>query len=120
MLPVTHALANREAIELSELDGETFLMYHGVGFWRELLESHVPNAHYVLQDDYLVFSQLAQTSPLPGFVTNASETERFIGERKIIPITDEDATAHYHLVALEDSGERLRELLAWVGKRVAA
>lgn len=118
VLPSDHALAARESIRLSELDGETFLMYHGVGFWRELLESHVPNAHYVLQDDYLVFSQLAQTSPLPGFVTDASETERFIGDRKIIRITDEEATAHYHLVALSDCNERLEELLDWVRRRV--
>lgn len=118
VLPSDHALAERESIKLSELDGETFLMYHGVGFWRELLEDHVPNAHYVLQDDYLVFSQLAQTSPLPGFVTDASETERFIGDRKIIRITDEEATAHYHLVALSDCNERLEELLDWVRRRV--
>lgn len=119
VLPPDHRLAKRKSIELSELDGETFLMYHGVGFWRELLESKVPNAHYVLQDDYLVFSQLAPTSPLPGFVTTASETERFIGDRKIVPISDADATAHYHLVMRCDSKERFGDLLEWVSKRLA-
>lgn len=118
VLPADHALADRESIELSELDGETFLMYHGVGFWRELLERHMPNAHYVLQDDYLVFSQLAPTSPLPGFVTNASETERFIGDRKVIPIIDQEATAHYHLIIHADSAARLGDLIDWVGKRL--
>lgn len=79
----------------------------------------MPNAHYVLQDDYLVFSQLATTSPLPGFVTAASETERFIGDRKIVPIIDEDATAHYHLVMRADAEERFGDLLDWVSKRLS-
>lgn len=117
-LPVGHPLAERESIELSELDGETFLMYHGVGFWRELLDEHVPNAHYVLQDDYLIFSQLSQTSPLPGFVTDASETERFIGDRKIVPITDEDASVTYHLVARDTEDSKMRELFGWIEKRI--
>lgn len=117
-LPIGHPLAERESIELSELDGETFLMYHGVGFWRELLDEHVPNAHYVLQDDYLIFNQLSQTSPLPGFVTDASETERFIGDRRIIPIADEDANVHYHLVALSTTDQKWISFFDWVEKRL--
>ena len=117
-LPVGHPLAERESIELSELDGETFLMYHGVGFWRELLDEHVPNAHYVLQDDYLVFSQLSQTSPLPGFVTDASETERLIGDRKIVPITDEDVSVTYHLVARDTDDASMVDLLDWIRRRM--
>lgn len=117
-LPPGHRLAGREEISLEELDGETFLMYQGVGFWRELLESHIPNAHYVLQDDYLIFSQLSQTSPLPGFVTDASETERFIGDRVIVPISDPDAKVTYHLAVREEQGARWRELLDWIDARM--
>ncbi|MCI9129520.1 MAG: LysR family transcriptional regulator [Eggerthellaceae bacterium] len=116
-LPEGHALANRSSIKLSELDGETFLMYHGVGFWREVLEKHVPNAHYVLQDDYLIFSQLSQTSPLPGFITDASETERFVGNRRIVPIEDADAHATYHLTMLSQN-DRWSDLAEWIGKRL--
>lgn len=117
-LPPEHPLAERESLSMADLDGETFLMYQGVGFWRELCERHMPHSHYVLQDDYLIFSQLSQTSPLPGFVTDASETERFMGNRRIIPITDEDATVTYHLTAIEAPGFRWQELMDWIAKRL--
>lgn len=117
-LPCDHRLADRSAIKLSDLDGETFLVYNGIGFWREILARHVPNSHYVLQDDYLVFSQLSQTSPLPGFVTDASETERFLGDRRIVPIEDEDASVTYHLVTMNVQDDRWAELVEWIGKRL--
>lgn len=118
-LPPDHRLSKRKRLSLSELDGETFLLYQRIGFWRELCERAMPHAHYVIQDDYLVFSQLSQTSPLPGFVTDASETERFMGNRTIIPIADNEASVTYHLTALDAPGFRWGELLQWVGQRLA-
>lgn len=116
-LPPDHPLADRKELALADLDGETFLLYNGVGFWREICERHMPHSHYVIQEDYLIFSQLAQTSPLPGFVTDASETERFMGDRVIIPITDKDAHASYHLTALKKENSKLDDLLPWIAKR---
>lgn len=118
-LPPEHPLAKQEEISLSALDGETFLLYQRVGFWREICERHMPHAHYVVQDDYLIFCQLSQTSPLPGFVTNASETQRFMGDRAIIPITDDDAHARYHLTVLKSTEEHWGELVGWLEKRLA-
>lgn len=118
-LPPDHPLADHEKIALADLDGETFLLYQRVGFWREICERHMPHAHYVVQDDYLIFSQLSQTSPLPGFVTDASETERFMGDRVIIPITDDDAHARYHLTVLKSTEGRWGELIDWLEKRLA-
>ena len=119
VLPPDHPLAHAEALSLEDLNGETFLMYHGVGFWLELLDTYAPDAHYVLQTDYVVFSQLSQTSPLPGFVTDASESQRFIGDRSVIPITNPDAQAHYHLVMLAQNDKRWLDLFEWISKRVA-
>lgn len=119
-LPPDHPLADHEKIALADLDGETFLLYQRVGFWREICERHMPHAHYVVQDDYLIFSQLSQTSPLPGFVTDASETERFMGDRVIVPIADDDAHACYHLTVLKSAEGRWGELIDWLEKRLAA
>lgn len=118
-LPSDHPLSNKKELALNDLDGETFLFYQRVGFWREICERHMPHAHYVLQDDYLIFSQLSQTSPLPGFVTDASETQRFMGNRITIPITDDDAHARYHLTVLKSTEGRWGELIDWLGKRLA-
>lgn len=119
-LPPEHPLAARDAIALSELDGETFLVYAGIaGFWRNLCDKHLPHAHFIVQDDYVVFSQLARTSPLPSFATNASPDGREHGERRIVPLVDDDVHVTFHLCALDRPGFRWMELLRWLGRRLA-
>ena len=54
----------------AELDGETFLLLKGNGFWRELWDRHFPRSQFLVQEDRAVFEQLASSS-LPYFVTDA-------------------------------------------------
>lgn len=58
--------------------------------------------------------------PLPGFVTDASESQRFIGDRVMVPLRDEDATVTYCLAAMQDRDSRWLPLLDWVAKRLVA
>ena len=118
-LPEDHPLSGSAELSLADLDGETFLLYAGIGFWREVCERHMPRAHYVVQNDYVVFSQLSQASPLPGFVTNASESERIVGRRRIVPLTDEDVHVRFRLVAVDRPGFCHRELMTWLAQRLA-
>ncbi len=118
-LPEGHPLAGRDELALVDLDGETFLIFAGIGFWREICERHMPRAHYVVQHDYVVFGQLAQTSPLPGFVTNTPESGRMIGGRHIIPLTDDDVHVQFSLVAVNRPNFRFREFMVWLEKRLA-
>lgn len=118
-LPSSHPLALRNELALADLDGETFLIYEGIGFWRELCERLMPHAHYVVQNDYVVFSQLARTSPLPGFITNASEGERIAGGRRIIPLLDDDVHVHFSLVAVDSPHFRFRNLMEWLERRLS-
>ena len=118
-LPEGHPLAARDELALADLDGETFLIYSGIGFWREICERHMPRAHYVVQHDYVVFGQLAQTSPLPGFMTNVSENKRLAAGRRIVPLTDDDVHVQFSLVALDRPAFRFRDLMTWLEKRLA-
>lgn len=118
-LPEGHPLAARDELALADLDGETFLLFEGIGFWREVCARHMPCAHYVVQHDYVVFGQLAQTSPLPGFVTNAPEGGRMVGRRRVVPLTDDDVHVQFSLVAVDRPGFRFRDLMAWLEKRLA-
>ena len=117
-LPRTHPLAGRPSLTLAELDGETFLLYAGIGFWRGICERLMPRAHYVTQDDYLVFSQLARTSPLPGFVTGESELMRAGLDRVSVPIEDDDVHVTFYLAMRERPGSTLGELMDWLERRL--
>ena len=46
-LPVGHALADRSSVSAADLDGETFLLFEGIGFWRELCDRHFPHSQFV-------------------------------------------------------------------------
>lgn len=118
-LPRSHPLAGRSSLSLAELDGETFLLYAGVGFWRGICERLMPRAHYVTQDDYLVFSQLARTSPLPSFVTNESELKRAGLDRVSVPLEDADVHVTFYLAMRDRSDHSLGELMDWLERRLA-
>ena len=44
----------------AELDGETFLLLKGNGFWRELWDRHFPRSQFLVQEDHAVFEQPAR------------------------------------------------------------
>lgn len=58
----THPLAGCESVDLAEVDGETFLLHTGIGFWRDLCREHLSASRFMEQDDYIVFSQQAAHS----------------------------------------------------------
>lgn len=56
---------------------------------------------------------------MPEFVTDVSETERFIGDRNVVSIVDEDAHVTYRLVMLETEDCRRHDFFDWISKRFA-
>ena len=50
-LPDGHALADRAGVSAAELDGETFLLFEGIGFWREACDRHFPHSQFIVQED---------------------------------------------------------------------
>lgn len=116
--PVGHEMAARESVSFADLDGMTFLIYAGAGYWKDVCARRMPDSHYVVQDDYVLFSDLARTSPLPGFVTNVSRGRRDIGGRVAVPLSDAEGETTFHMVFPEGGG-RFPELLNWLAKRVA-
>lgn len=119
LLTRSHPLAARESLRLAELDGETFLLYAGVGFWRGVCERLMPRSHYVTQDDYLVFSQLARTSPLPSFVTEASSEDDCAAlDRVAVPLEDPEVHVTFHLAMPASPHRELRDLADWLERCV--
>lgn len=107
--PSGHPLARRESVRLSELDGEAFLVFGGIGWWWGVLDRNLPHSHIERQDDREVFrGQLAATDRL-AFASDAGVNVRFneqvgsAGSRALVPIEGEDARATFWLARRADA-----------------
>ena len=109
-VPAGHVLHDRESLTFAELDGFSFLVYGGIGFWHDIHQRMLPFAQFVTQPDRTIFLQQVRTSNLLTFTTNAPENTSRHESRRAIPITDAEAHATFWLCVRNDAPERVRLL----------
>lgn len=116
-LPPNHPIALRASVSLAELDGSAFLILTGIGFWRELVEHALPYATFAGQDDRMVFTQLARTTPHCTFVTDAPYMENDpVPGRTVVPLEDSEAHVTSYLVARANATGLAAGLFDWCAK----
>ena len=114
-LPPNHPLAARASVPLRELDGSTFLILTGIGFWRGLVERALPHATFIEQDDRMVFAQLARTTPHCTFVTDAPYMENeAVPGRAVVPLEDTEARVTFFLIGRVGATGLPARLFDWV------
>lgn len=116
-LPGDHPLASRPYVGADELDGETFLLFEDIGFWRGVCDEVFPSSQFVVQQDRAVFEQLAAASGLPYFVTDAPSLAVVDSRRAVVPIRDTAAHATFYLLCREGARSEAAEVFAWVRSR---
>lgn len=109
-VPHGHVLHDRESLTFAELDGLTFLVYGGIGFWHDIHTRMLPFAQFVSQPDRTIFLQQVRTSNLLTFTTNAPENTSRHESRRAVPITDPEAHVTFYLCMRTDAPERVRTL----------
>ena len=72
LLPRTHPLASKQTLRFCDIDGETFLIYTNIGFWRSIVERELPHATFLWQEDRSMFEILLSTSDALAFSTEAA------------------------------------------------
>jgi hypothetical protein len=117
-VPRDHVLRNRESLSFAELDGQTFLVYGGIGFWHDVHTCMMPFSQFVVQPDRTIFLQQVRTSSLLTFTTNAPENTSAHPSRVAIPITDADAHVPYYLCMREDAPDRIGDLFGLIQREV--
>ena len=112
--PKDHPLAQRESVSFEDLDGETFLLFGGIGFWGDMHRRTTPHAHMVVQEDREVWRQLMRTTRMLGFssdapvlvrpdVAGAGASDDDQVERVFVPIRDPEAHTTFYLCVREDA-----------------
>lgn len=111
--PETSPFARRTNVHLSELDGQTFLVFEQVGFWMDVVGRHLPHSEVIVQKDRTVFLQLVQSTQLLSFTTEAVENPATPGH-VAVPIADADAHATFFLSIMHDAPKHVRALFDWI------
>lgn len=112
--PQDHCLAQKHSLTFAELDGEDFLLMGNIGFWQTMVTEKMPHSSFLVQEDRMVFEQLAITSPLLGFVTNAAYLSGEMPGRVIIPLDEPDASVSFYLLVNIDGSQQALELFDWI------
>lgn len=117
--PKTHPFSNRTSLTFNDIDGQDFLLMGNIGFWDDLVREKMPHSNFLVQEDRVVFDQLAATSPLLGFVTNAAYLSDKHNNRVIIPLDEEEAKVHFYLLANNDGSKQALELFSWIERSLS-
>ena len=111
VLPKNHRFAKRKSISLNEMDGENMLLFSDIGFWHDIVTSHMPHSRFLIQTQRYDFDELTRSSILPFFATDA--TLRFSDipdERVAVAIKDAEAAVTYYAVCLNNKIGYFRDL----------
>ena len=111
-LPPAHPLAKREAVYLSDLAGQTMLLYSDLGVWQRLRDEKMHNIRFIVQMERKAFADLISASVLPSFTTNLTQRNDAPMDRVDVPIQDPEATIRFYLCVLEKQAPMLRAVFA--------
>lgn len=112
--PMENRFAQASSVSWKDIDGESFLVFEQIGFWRGVLDDAIPNANIIIQKDREVFVQLVESSDLLAFTTDAPQNRGIAEGRITVPIRDASAHATFYLVALRSATPRVREVVSWI------
>ncbi len=118
-VPVSNPLSERTSLSFADLNGQSFLIMHDIGFWMDVTRQKIPDSRLVQQTDRGVFIQLVRTTDMLCFTTDAPENTGPIEGRISIPLADADAHATYFLVAPRDGAQRVLDIVSWVEQQTA-
>ena len=120
-LPPAHPLSGSKGLHLSDMDGETMLLFSQIGFWKRIPSEKMKSSHFLVQKESYDFEELIRHSALPYFSSDlAVRQQGTIPNRIFIPILDPEANITYYFVTKKQSRNRFSALLERIRKQNAS
>ncbi len=124
-------LSRQRTCSFSDLAGMTVILYRGIGFWYDVITSRVPDGHFVVQPDRVVFLATTRSSDAVHFEVDVPEFRgtalRFANgmqagseRRVLIPVANEEAGVTYYANWQVDARGTIRSQLDLLGAKLAA
>lgn len=116
-IPLTDPLSKKATICFADLAGKEIREYTKTGFWHKVHRERIADASYIEYDDLMVYTNVIKSQKPLTFVTELGNTLHVEREGCVtVPITDEEATAHYRLAYLRKNKAALHEIICWAEK----
>lgn len=110
-LPKGHPKASAKSLHLSDINGQNMIVMPNLGFWRDIIDTEMPDSRFLEQTDRTSFEELIQASVLPYFITNLSINDYMLPkDRVVIPILDDKVNVTFYLVAKEETHRKYFKL----------
>ena len=95
-----HPMAARRLVSLSELDGQSFIVYRHEDLWTDMIRDKLPNSRFFFQEDLDAIVSIALNSDIPTFSSDIllENMESYRTERVNIPISGLENELTYYLV----------------------
>lgn len=119
-VPASNPLSKRRNLSFADLNGQQFLIFRDIGFWMDVVRHKLPESRLVQQTDRNVFLQLARTTDMLCFTTDAPENDGVAEGRISVPLVDAAAHATYFLVCQADAAESVQDIMHWVERQASA
>ena len=111
-IPLTDELSKKKSIKFADLAGKEIREYTKTGFWHKVHRDLIPGAVYIEYDDIMVYTNVINSQNPLTFVTELANTHAQNPAGAVtVPITDEEACAHYRLAFLKKNEEALRGIV---------
>lgn len=108
----TNPLADQNQVSMSDINGQTILLYSNIGFWYDLCRRKLPRSRFLLQTEFDVFREVAVASELPFFVSDWHIRHgHFPEDRVYLPISDPEAKVTYYIICRKGEIGQLKALL---------
>lgn len=103
-------LASKKQVSFSDINGQTILLYQGIGFWYDICNNKLSHSRMLLQNDFSTFQELANASEFPFFISDWHFRHSVVPESRIyIPISDTEATVTYYCICKQPNFRLLKD-----------
>lgn len=116
-------LAGQQTVTFKELAGLSFIVLNDIGPWKEIIQSHIPNAKFLYQEQRAALAEITRYSNFPYFSTNitgVSQSELALlnnTDRVTLPITDPAATMTFYASYLKENRRLLQPFIKLLAKK---
>ena len=109
------------SISFKELQGMSFIVLRDIGAWREVIQTEIPQATFIYQEEKNSLVELTRHSTLPYFTTDLSlfspskKLARISKRRHTLPIIDRKAQMRIYLNYRRSEKHRIKEVSKLLG-----
>lgn len=113
-VPPAHPLGTLSKVSFADLENVPMLLYTKIGYWYDVCMKKIPHPRLIEQNSRESFIEIASASALPTFYSRTyNEQEKLqIDGRRIIPLSDPEASTDYYLVCRKKDRERFESLFS--------